>query len=48
MATQLAFENDSEALEFLKENSITIVEDNMIDCKNSLEAISNMKIEHTL
>ena len=44
---QLAFDTDSETLQFLKENNITVTE-GKIDCKGSLEAISNMKTEHSL
>jgi len=35
------------ALQFLNENKLTI-KNNAIDCKDSLEAISSMKIEHAL
>jgi len=47
VTNQLAFDTESEALQFLNENKLSI-KDKAIDCKDSLDAISNMKIEHSL
>ena len=44
VADQLAFDSDSEALEFLTENKITVSDSMDIDCKDSLEAIANLNI----
>ena len=45
MANQLAFDTEEEALQFLNENKLTI-KDGAVDCKESLDAVGNMKIEH--
>jgi len=44
---QLAFDSEKEAMEFLNENKL-VIKNGEIDCKDSLEAINAMKIEHNL
>jgi len=48
VTSQLAFDSETETMEFLHENNITVLDNLTIDCKDSLGAIQNMKIEHTL
>jgi len=48
VADQLAFDSESEAMEFLTENKITVLDNLTIDCKDSLQAIADLKIENTL
>ena len=48
VADQLAFDSESEAMEFLTENKITVLDNLTIDCKDSLQAIADLKIENSL
>ena len=44
VTTQLAFDNERDALEFLTEAKITVNDKMEIDCKDSLEAIAALNI----